>query len=388
MMTQANHLEIGKTLFSGGRYEAARPFFETALVADPLSAEAHYYIARIHFVMRSVERSLEHHLEALRLGMDPEHGGHERWMCWMLLGRFEDAWEESDRTRARRGKIRDPHESFTDNHSLWDGTPPEDKDVVVRCYHGLGDTIQFLRYVPLLKKICRTVSVEVQPELLPLFQKMEGSDLLISWEDGIARPPFDVELECMELPYIFRSTIFTLPNKVPYIRFTPAGSPKGRGLLSRYGGLKVGLVWASGPWNGARSIPPFLLDPLLSVPGVRVFSFQESPEAGEAAYFASRGVIDTRRHFVGMIATCSAMMEMDLVLSVDTMAAHLAGALGKRVWLLLLYDADWRWMIARNDSPWYPTMRLFRQPQPGDWETAIEEVRRELTLLAKVGSME
>jgi hypothetical protein len=255
---------------------------------------------------------------------------------------------------------------------IWDGTPLAGKRVLVRCYHGLGDTIQLIRYAPLIKEIAREVIVWAQPALLPLLRTMRGIDRLLPLHDGTPNVEYDVDVESMELPHIFRTTLATVPADIPYLHIAPAGIP-------RHGCVAVGLVWAAGDWEHARrSIPFSLCTPLAAVPGVTLYMLQRGP------------ALDQYQHGVGILAGSNDVFEaariiraLDLVISVDTMPVHLAGALGVPVWTLLNAMADWRWMEGREDSPWYPTMRLFRQNAPGAWESVIARVVAELTRFAR-----
>lgn len=299
-----------------------------------------------------------------------DHQPHEpRAACWkacMRRGAFEAAWAISDAVLRARAGVPCWHWPRHLQY-VWDGTPLAGKRVLVRCYHGLGDTIQFIRYAPLIKEIAREVMVWAQPALLPLLQTMRGIDRLLPLHDGTPDVEYDVDVESMELPHIFRTTLATIPAEIPYLHVTPAALP-------RHGRLAVGLVWASGDWDHARrSIPFSLLAPLAAVPGVALYMLQRGP------------ALANYQHGVGILAGSDDVVEaarimraLDLVISVDTMPAHLAGALGVPVWTLLDTAADWRWMEGREDSPWYPTMRLFRQERPGVWESVIARVVAEL----------
>jgi hypothetical protein len=243
----------------------------------------------------------------------------------------------------------------------------------VRCYHGLGDTIQFIRYMPLLKALAAAVTVWAQPPLLPLLGTMHGIDRLLPLHDGTPDVAYDVDVEVMELPHVFRTILATVPAEVPYLRVESVPLPcRGR--------LAVGLAWRAGEWDARRSIPLALLAPLGKVPGIAWYILQRGP-----------GLIEWRDGF-GILPRASNLFEearliraLDLVISVDTMPAHLAGALAVPVWTLLPAQADWRWMDGRDDSPWYPTMRLFRQAQDGVWEPVIMRVAAALKRLTTGG---
>ena len=291
------------------------------------------------------------------------------WFRAMRRGDFAAAWQASDAIlRAHAGVPcwhRPRHEQW-----VWDGTPLDGKRVLVRCYHGLGDTIQFIRYLPLVKNIAAETIVWAQPALIPLLRTADGIDRLEPLHDDAFAGEYDVDVEVMELAHVFRSTIDTLPNRVPYLHASPAP-------LARDGRLAVGLVWRAGDWDERRSIPIHLLAPLARIPGIDLHVLQRGPALDECpADFGTRSGTDD------VMEAARVIRALDLVITVDSMPAHLAGALGVPVWTLLIHEADWRWMVDRDDSPWYLSMRLFRQRTPGDWEPVIHRVASGLRSLA------
>ncbi len=297
----------------------------------------------------------------------------------MLEGEFARAWELSDQVlRQRRGQScaeRPYHLRW-----VWDGAPLAGRRVLVRCYHGLGDTLQFIRFVPQVAAVAGTVIVEAQAELLPLLRSLPGAAAL--YPLGAELPQSDVAIESMELPHALRLRIDDLPGPMPYLA-PPSGTRSPLRLATDpTGRLRVGLVWAAGDWRRERSLPPTLLLPLARLP-LDLIGLQRGParHAAEAAGLigALRGV---QSEDATIAETAALIGELDLVISVDTMVAHLAGALGRPVWTLLDAAADWRWMRRRADTPWYPTMRLFRQPRPGRWEPVVEEVAAALAVAA------
>jgi hypothetical protein len=282
------------------------------------------------------------------------------WMGHMRRGDFAAAWEISDRVLRERAGIPCSHLPRHLQY-FWNGEPLDGKRVLVRCYHGLGDTIQFIRYAPLLRSVASEVLVWAQPKLISLLRSVSGIDLLLPLHDGVPGVEFDTDVEVMELPHVFRTTIATIPAAVPYLHVTPASIPKTAKLA-------VGLTWAGGDWDQARAIPFAALQPFTRVPEVDWYIFQRDEPL---AYWP---------HSLGTIVNAELSAEariikaLDLMISVDTMTAHLAGALGVPVWTLLQKDADWRWLEEREDSPWYPTMRLFRQERQGDWTNVVNRV--------------
>lgn len=281
----------------------------------------------------------------------------------MRRGDFATAWRLSDtHLRTKQDQTHLPRWF----QSVWDGSPVAGKRVLVRCYHGLGDTIQFIRYAHLLKGIAAEVIVWVQPSLIPLLRSVSGIDRMLPLHDGAPEVEYDVDLELNELPYLFRTTIESIPAEVPYI-FVDAAS------LPRDGRLQVGLIWQSGDWDNRRSILFFEIKRLSQVSGVEWHILQR--DALEAGWDGTLGSIsggDNPRD------DARVMRALDLVISVDTMTAHLAGALAVNTWTLLPFEPDWRWMLDRSDTPWYPTMRLFRQREEGKWDSVIDDVVTEL----------
>ena len=293
------------------------------------------------------------------------------WMQHMRRGAFEEAWKKSDADlKARAGQ---PCWHWPRHFQyIWDGSSLAGKRVLVRCYHGLGDTIQFIRYMPLLKEIAAEVIVWAQEPLIPLLETMAGIDQLLPLHDGTPAVEFDADIEIMELPHYFRTILATLPSTIPYLHVEPStlssGNPR----------VKVGLVWKAGDWDESRSIPFSFLTPLAQLSHIHFYLLQaNAPEAGYNKEFG-----EYSGNF-SLFEYAQVLKGLDLFITVDSMPAHLAGALGVPVWTLLRTDADWRWMEDREDSPWYPTMRLFRQKQAGNWEEVIVRVTEELGRFAK-----
>jgi hypothetical protein len=292
------------------------------------------------------------------------------WFEAMLRGDFAAAWRISDvllHTVRQQDHTRVPrHEQ-----AIWDGRPVAGKRVLVRCYHGLGDTIQFIRYASLLKRVAAEVIVWMQPSLIPLLRSVRGIDRVLPLHDGAPAVEYDVDVELNELPYVFRTTLETIPCRVPYVHVEPALLDVNPSSSARGDKLKVGLIWHSGDWDERRSIPFRALRPLREVAGVEWHLLQR--DARRAGWDGEFGVIAGGDN---PLDDARIMRALDLVISVDTMTAHLAGALGRPVWTLLPFAADWRWLRDREDSPWYPTMRLFRQHREGDWSPVIRTLTK------------
>ncbi len=301
---------------------------------------------------------------AERLGAPPDRCSAGRWMTAMLAGDLHKAWAESDAIRNRNGH---------DPHRYWNGDELAGKRVMVRCLHGFGDAVQMLRYAPLLRDIAAGVVIELPPRMAPLAGCLGLRDVM-TWGDDA--PAWDVQVEVMELPYIFRTHADELPITEGYVQVPGAELERAAACMGMRGQPRVGLVWAGGEWNLERSIPFPLLRPLLELTGIEFWNLQGGPASAEACGTAMRDA--TRTCGDGLLALAATMAHLDLVITVDTLAAHLAGAMGKPVWVLLQHTADWRWMTGRDDSPWYPAMRLFRQSREGDWAGIVERVCAEL----------
>jgi hypothetical protein len=286
------------------------------------------------------------------------------WLKCMRGGDFVTAWALCDEVlRSRAGST--PYDLARHEQWVWDGCPVAGRRVLVRCYHGLGDTIQFIRYAPLLHAIGSTVIVWAQPALLPLLRTVSGIDELLELHDSAPDVDYDVDVEVMELPHVFRTTLATLPARIPYLH-----PPVGRQFDD--GAVHVGVVWAAGAWDERRSIPYASLAPLREVPGITWHILQRGPPLADRG--DEFGLVDSND---SVLATATLIRSLDLVITIDSMPAHLAGALGVPVWTLLQANPDWRWMDG-DRSPWYPSMRLFRQSVDGEWASVIEEVTCEL----------
>lgn len=311
-----------------------------------------------------VAEAVEAYTRAEQAGYDADLCSARRWTCYMLAGDWGAAWQESDRIAQRGGP---------DPHRYWDGSDWAGKDVLVRCLHGLGDTLQFIRYCSLLRETARSVTIEAQPKLKGLLVQSGLADKVITW--GEHPPEWQVQMEVNEFPRIFRTRADTIPNCVPYLRTKRAQLPEQGGSVHR---LRVGLVWAASSFDSTRNIPPRLLSPLFAIPGVQFVSLQAGEGWQESIHPAVR---NGSRADTGIDEIAEMMVELDLLVTVDTMNAHLAGALGVRTWTLLPFYCDWRWMAKRMDTPWYPSMRLFRQPASRTWTAVIDQVRAEINLL-------
>jgi hypothetical protein len=313
-------------------------------------------------------------------GANPDRCAAGRWMAYMFAGEFAAAWRESDAIRRRGGP---------DPHRLWTGESIEGRRIIVRCLHGYGDAVQFLRYAPRLRNFAAEVTYEVPPALLELAPYIDGVDSVVTWGRLAPVTPtfWDTQIEVMELPYIFRTEIRDLPIAEHYLHL-----PQTRcNCVNRKMGRnhpRVGVVWAAGDWNPTRSIPFPLFSTSLTATRCEFWSLQGGAAQSDWNQLPpSPHLRDSADLGDGLLSLACVISQLDLVITVDTLAAHLAGAMGIPAWVLLQHAADWRWMAGGATSPWYPSLRLFRQHVSGDWRGLMEEVKQELHIWTQLCSI-
>lgn len=302
---------------------------------------------------------------------DPDRCAGGRWMAQMLGGHFEAAWRESDAIR-RRGA--------PDPHRFWQGEDFRGKRLMLRSLHGFGDAVQMFRFLPRLQAAVQELIVEVPPRLVALAPFFDGMGTVITWGEQAPAvcPAWDVQMEVMELPYALRVEAGALAPCSGYLQLPQQERERVRVALGPREASRVGVVWCAGEWNPSRSIPFAEFRALLRVPGVAFWSLQ-----GGAERSLWTGANDASCCGEGILALAAAIAEMDLVITVDTLAAHLAGALGVPCWLLLQERADWRWMVRREDSPWYPSLRLRRQTAGEGWKGLVQRTVSDLQMWAE-----
>jgi hypothetical protein len=338
---------------------------------QPALSRSLFLHARGALSARRVTEAYELLNEAELLGHNPDECAAQRWICCMLMGHLEGAWEESDRIQERGRQ---------DPHRFWDGRPFSGRRVLIRCLHGFGDAIQFIRFAALIRHEADEVIAQTHPELVSLLGCAEGVDRVVTWSSDSSRDVtgWDQQIEVMELPRAFRLTLANIPNHVPYLHIqrVPAGRSKIGVTNDR---MCVALQWGSSAYNPARSMHLSELVPILRMRHLNFYTFQRDEARSQLQSLpSSLSIEDIGGDSPEILDTAQQLAEVDLLITVDTMLAHLGGALGKPVWLMLPFEADWRWMLDRADSPWYPTMRIFRQRSPGDWGTVVQEVASEL----------
>ena len=324
---------------------------------------------------RSLVEAFDAYNRAEQLGADPDECSGGRWQVHMLEGNMEAAWKESDSIRAR-GRL--------DPHRFWDGSSLTGKRVMVRCLHGLGDTIQMLRYLPDLLAVAASMVLEVPPRLFPLLTSLSFAKderlAIVCW--GQEAPPgsgvWETQIEVTELPYIFRTDRDDLPIRARYLDVPEAEVRRTKERMGPQHSARVGLVWTAGEWNQDRAIDPSRMRPLLRYPA-EFWSLVQGDRAQRAGHAALGDRLeDAEIVGEGILPMAAVIANLDLVITTDTLAAHISGAIGTPVWVLLPHAADWRWMSDPERSPWYSSMRLFRQSSPGDWDGVLLRVESAL----------
>ncbi len=370
---------LGNALRLAGQYPEAEACMLKALSIQPDYAESYVNLGFLYYTQQRPSALVEYNYEraiALKPNLARAHVNLSH--CLLRRGAFAGGWAELE-WRWRLEDFSSPKRNFA--HSQWKGEPIQGARILLHAEQGFGDTIQFLRYVPMVAARGARLILEVHPELYSLAISMVPNGVqVISRGDPL--PEFDWHCPLLSLPLAFGTDLQSIPAKVPY--FSSDGVPPKWLKKERATDLHVGLVWAGGAINvidRERSLSLAELAALWQVENVSFYSLQRGPISldAESSPLPFAGV----QPQVGDFATTAASIsQLDLVVSVDTSVAHLAGALGKPVWILLPVRADWRWLTDRNDSPWYPSATLFRQKVEGDWAPVIASVVSELSRVA------
>ncbi len=342
--------------------------------------------------LKRLDEALASYDEAIRIRPDYADAYWNQSLALLLLGRFEEGWSLYE-WRLKKDNIKNRY--YNGSEVAWRGEGQiSGKRLFIQSEQGLGDSIQFVRYLPMVVALGAQVIFQVQKTLVSLFKSMNLSVTILAKGDPL--PEFDAYCPLMSLPYVFKTTVETIPAPIPYVVADDVKIRFWTSKVGEKGRLKVGLVWNGGfrpnqpeVWsvNERRNIPIALFSEFLQHPGVDFFSLQkgdpaESEIRGKEHEFWSQGnFYNFTDELFDFSDTAALIAALDLVISVDTSTAHLAGALGKPTWILNRYDTCWRWFEDREDSPWYPTVRLFRQDERRDWGVVLSEVRDSLSAL-------
>jgi Flp pilus assembly protein TadD len=407
------HGHLGVGLKADGQFEPAVASLRRALELNPNDVDTHYNLANALVALQRVEEAEREFRRAIELAPSDYEAHNNLGALLQMTGRFDEAMEAFDAAlrchpgsaeviynrallRLLWGDYESAWADFESRFELRTARPPQfseprwhrqslaERTVLLWSEQGLGDTLQMIRYAPLVKQRGATVLVECQPVLHSLLQNAPGIDRLVDAPAGDAK--FDYQIPLLSLPGALDTTVETIPDDVPYLSAEPQLVERWRQELAQVDGFKVGIVWQGNPdylLDAQRSVPLAEFAPLAECPAVRLFSLQKqygSEQLAESGF--DRSITDLAEKLHDFRDTAAVMMNLDLVITCDTAAAHLAGGLGVPVWVALPLAPDWRWLLERQDSPWYPTMRLFRQSRAGDWSEAFARIAKQLASLS------
>jgi tetratricopeptide (TPR) repeat protein len=408
----AAHSNLGVALYELKQYEEAADAHRRAIAAKPDFADAHsnlgnalHALKRFDEAVASYRRAIElnpnyadawanlgttlHHagefdegMAALRraIALAPGHANAHSGLGILLLmrGDLGEGWDEYE-WRLRSSERKGPR--FPEKP--WEGESLAGRHIYVQAEQGFGDTLQFARYVPLLAARAGKVTLRVHQQLATLLREsLPGIEVLGDRGDPA---PYQCDAVLLSLPRIFRTRLETIPAQTPYLRAPAEALGRWNKKLASLPGLKVGLVWAGNPEHVndmRRSLDLDRLAPILDVPGVSFVSLQVGPRAADLKKHRERKIVDLAPDLTDFVETAAAVSALDLVITVDTSVCHLVGAIGKPVWVLLPWVTDWRWLQSREDNPWYPTMRLFRQKRGEDWPGILARLAADLAKVA------
>ncbi len=371
---------FGIALNDSGQFAEAQRAFHNALLLAPGLAEIHANLARVAKISGDLTTAL--HLFQRAIFNNPDHPEiHSNYGAALLTaGDFAAGWREHE-WRLKPGGARGlTHRQFRE--PAWNGDDPKGRTILLHAEQGLGDTLQFVRYAPLLVERGAKVILEVYRPLTRLLACLPGVDTVVATGDTL--PPFDAHLSLMSAPFAMKTTLETVPAHIPYLAADATAVAAWHEKISPSGRLKVGLVWAGDPrphdpsahkTDKARSIPLRTLMPLLRETRVQFISLQQGAARTQLQDIpASHRPLDPMDAVDDFADTAALVETLDLIITVDTAVAHLAGGLGKPVWILSRFDGCWRWLKDHDDTPWYPTARLFHQHAPGAWDDVIARV--------------
>jgi len=396
---------LGLIQFDQDRLECAALLFQQAVRLQPRFTNAIYNLAMTLQALAMPMQALSLYDRVLGQMPDSAETRFNRAAVLLQIGMFEDGWREYE-CRFRHL----PGENSRSGCQRWDGRSFHGQRLLVLDEQGIGDTLQFIRYLPLAKERGGTVIFKTVAPLAGLLKNFSGIDELCLYDDKTDRPTgADWFVPLMSLPGIFKTRLDRIPTGTPYIRPDPHKVACWEKRMTR-GPFKVGLVWAGRPtahYKDRASDDPVgigldlaghpatrvadsrsrrldFFTTLADMPGIQLYGLQKGPDAGQAEKLADKmDIINLGPDFADFADTAAAISALDLVISVDTSVAHLAGALAKPVWVLIPHAPDWRWMLEREDSPWYPSMRLFRQQRRGEWRPVFERIAEALSALLR-----
>ena len=363
------HNNLGYALQSQGFLEEAQSCYQQAFKLDSNYAKAHYNFGVLLMEKGNFSEAIACFNRAIEINPDYADAHWNRGLILLLWGEYERGFAEYEWRWLRE---QTPRRSFT--QPLWSGEELQGRTILLYAEQGFGDTIQFIRYAPIVQQRGGIVVVECQQALVRLLTTVAGINKIVAY--GTILPEFDVHAPLLSLPYILGTTLETVPAQIPYLHHDQFDSFK----IEDNSRLKVGLVWSGNPEypeNYKRSFSLNHFKDILNTPGIDFYSLQKGPQVAELKQLSELEKVplqDLSSILHDFACTAAVIAQLDLIITVDTAVAHLAGALGRPVWVLLAFNPEWRWLLKRSDSAWYPSMRLFRQQQPGDWPEVLARI--------------
>ena len=378
---------LGTVLCQQGKFTESVEYCRKALLVQPKYPEALNNLGNALEANGDIPEAIAAYKQAIAIKSDNADYHKNLGMALLAAGKFDEGWPEYE-WRWKTKQFAQVPMDFA--KAQWKGEEAKGRVLLIRSEQGFGDSIQFCRYAMLAALQGFFVVLEVQPALVRLMETLAGVKRVIS--QGEAVPDHDFFCPMMSLPVAFHTKPDTIPAQTPYLSAAHESVALWKTRLTKGVGdmLKVGIAWAGKPRfqspdliavDKRRSMSPDLFAALIKIKGVRLFSLQKGGPQAPSEF----GFIDYMTECDDFAETAALMANLDLIISVDTAVAHVAGALGRPVWLLNRFDTCWRWMRGRDDSPWYPTMRLFRQPRPGDWGGVLSQVEHELRKVVAQG---
>jgi len=397
---------LGLILYDQDKIEESIILFQQAIRSNREYTNAYYNLGKACQAQGNPQAAIAAYDGVLKIFPDSSETRFNRSLSLLLTENFAEGWAEYE---WRFRNLNDQTKKWNEKDAhRWDGSSFVGRRLLVVDEQGIGDTRQFIRYLPMVKELGGTVIFETIESLMRLLENFQGIDEL--WHrSSVERSDlaFDLYIPLMSLPGIFNTTLKTIPDRVPSIFPDTTKTQYWRRQIKK-GKIKVGIVWAGKTsadyrqnrmsglehvdlgWAGQPAskfaskrlarLEYFL--PLTKIEGIQLYGLQKGNAADQARTFSgSVDVINLCEESTDFSGVAAAMENFDLIISVDTALAHLAGAMGKPVWVLVPFVPDWRWMLVREDSPWYPTMRLFRQPEKDEWEDVFQRVAKELHAL-------
>jgi len=404
---------LGAVLWAKAQPESAITAYRRALSLEPNSATAHLDVAQIHYRLGDYVEATRHAERALTLDAGLADAHTVTAKCLTAHGQFENALAQLERAQAidpgnltarlnkaltllLKGELGTGFQAYECRWQLddltrpefdqprWDGGALEGKRLLLVHEQGLGDVIQAVRYAPMLVERGARVIVQCQPPLVHLLSTAAGVDAVVA--EGEPLPAFDIHASMLDLPALLGTEEASIPSIVPYLALPEGSTPEDENTSTRRP-LRIGIAWAGKPSHNNDANRSCDLDrfrPLLGIPGTRFYGLQVGPRARDIAERGLGAMITDLSGRIGdFLDTARLVAKLDLVIAVDTAVVHLAGAFARPVWTMLPHAPDWRWMYDRTDSPWYPTMRLYRQPAPRDWTPVVDKIATDLKAMVE-----